>query len=265
MNVKKEVEMWDVTQIFNYAMEFYSQYIGNTKDEKSYADKCRKYIRRTLSECSFTPRCDDKGCEKYAIPVIFAKEFVEYFLYDYFTEKPEEEAEKYRKKLEEQHEKELKAIKAKSLEKDKQKNLDEGVDFIIECMKEMIAQDPTSDLSQKLQKRIDNYIKKSKRYHELPSGTAIEKSAFEYHIPDFLEEELNDETVNKIVDRMMLRAVFDLFYDFDEKKFRAALYERAAHFKELHSGEMEVLPGYSELSRRLENPVGNYIALKKKK
>lgn len=177
MNVKKEVEMWDVTQIFDYAMQFYSEYIGDSKNEKSYADKCKKHIRRTLSECcSFTPRCDDKGSEKYAIPVIFAKEVVEYFLYDYFTEKPEEEAEKYRKKLEEQQKKELKAIEAKSLKKDNQKNSDEGVDFIIGCMNEMIKQDPTNPLSEKLQERIDNYTEKSKRYRELTSGTKIEKS-----------------------------------------------------------------------------------------
>lgn len=266
MNVKKEVEMWDVTQIFDYAMQFYSEYIGDSKNEKSYADKCKKHIRRTLSECcSFTPRCDDKGSEKYAIPVIFAKEVVEYFLYDYFTEKPEEEAEKYRKKLEEQQKKELKAIEAKSLKKDNQKNSDEGVDFILGCMNEMIKQDPTNPLSEKLQERIDNYTEKSKRYRELTSGTKIEKSTLEYHIPDFLEEELDNETVDKVVDRMMIRAVFDLFYDFDEKEFRAALYERAAHFKELHSGEKRVLSGYSELSRKLENPIDNFITLKKKK
>ena len=70
---------------------------------------------------------------------------------------------------------------------------------------------------------------------------------------------------NIIIDRMMIRAIFDLFYDFDEKEFRAALYERAAHLKKEFNESITVLQGYSALSQRLENPLGNYISLKNKK
>ena len=72
------------------------------------------------------------------------------------------QAEKYGIKLEEKQKKELKAIEATSLKKDNQKNSDEGVDFIIGCMNEMIKQDPTNPLAEKLQERIDELHRKIK-------------------------------------------------------------------------------------------------------
>ena len=41
MNVKKEVEMWVVTQIFDYAMQFYSEYIGDSKNERAMLKSAR--------------------------------------------------------------------------------------------------------------------------------------------------------------------------------------------------------------------------------
>lgn len=63
---------------------------------------------------------------------------------------------------------------------------------------------------------------------------------------------------------MMLRAVFDMFFKFDEETFRADLYERAE--RTFSDGTIPMfLDGYSELTRKLENPLRNYISLKKDK
>ena len=186
-------------------------------------------------------------------------------MYGYFMNDNAKKKEKYIQKEIERREKLLHGIETMLLEMDEKANQEKGVDVIIEALNNIIKQSPGQYSDGKLQERIDNYREKSLRYYELSNGTKIERNVFEYHIPELLTEELDEETVNKIIDRMMIRAIFDLFYDFDEKEFRAALYERAAHLKKEFNESITVLQGYSALSQRLEKPLGNYISLKNKK
>ena len=114
------------------------------------------------------------------------------------------------------------------------------------------------------EKEILEKMEKIGYYHKLSTGKLINKESLSYKLPVTYHDEITDEKINAIIDRMMLRAVFDMFFKFDEETFRADLYERAE--RTFSDGTIPMfLDGYSELTRKLENPLRNYISLKKDK
>lgn len=82
----------------------------------------------------------------------------------------------------------------------------------------------------------------------------IAKSYYEYHIRGI---ELSSDEIDTIVDRTMLRAIFDHLFEFNEYEFRKAFAEREG-LVDLHP-PVEYSEGYSELTYKLENPLGHYI------
>lgn len=66
------------------------------------------------------------------------------------------------------------------------------------------------------------------------------------------------------IDRFMLRAIFNLFYDFDEAKYRKDSIEQFQSYDN-NSSVNNYIDGYSKVNYRLKNPVENYCMRKNTK
>lgn len=261
MKVKEEIELWDVKDMYEYGVKIY-QIPDSLKEDFSYKEKALRKIKRTLKEHNIYPTKGDSGNEKYQISEDIAKYIVEDFLYDYFMDNSPK-IEDRRAKREEQHrQKVLSDMETKSLREDERVSLLTSTSEIANQLYNEIKSNPGYDSDGKVKEKLESSKWKSENFHTLSDDTDIPKKALEYHIPDLSIDELDNEMIDRIIDRMMIRAIFDLFYDFDEKGFRMALYERAAHIEEVNKGGVKPVPGYSELSRRLENPLDFYITRK---
>lgn len=261
MKVKEEIELWDVKDMYEYGVKIY-QIPDSLKDEFNYKDSAIRKIKRTLKEHNIQPTKGNSGNEKYQISADIAKYMVQDFLYDYFMG-TSTKIEERRAQREEQHrQKVLKDMETKSLERDNEVITQTSATEIVNIIHETMRTTPGYDSNGKIQEKIESSQWKSKNFHKLSDNSDVPKRNLEYHIPDYLVDELDNETVDRIIDRMMIRAIFDLFYDFKEKDFRMALYERAAHIEEISDGGVKPVSGYSELSRRLENPLDFYITKK---
>lgn len=262
MKSKNEGEFWDSNKMYEYAMQIYP-IPDSIKDDWSNREKAIKKIKRTFEDFHLqTTKVGDNGHEKYQVHVYLAKYIVEDILYDYFMQNSPKIEERRAKREEQHRQKVLADMEIKSLEDDKQKAIATGSAEIVNVLYDEIKTNPNFDRDGKIQSKIESSKWKSENFYKLSDNSDVLKKNFEYHIPDLSVDELDNETVERVIDRMMIRAIFDLFYDFKEKDFRMALYERAAHIEEINEGGVKPVSGYSELSRRLENPLGFYITKK---
>lgn len=263
MKIKKEIELWDINNIYEYGLEIY-QIPDSLKQNEDYKESAFKKIKRTLKEHHFLPikEEEDSGHEKYQVSADIAKYIVEDFLYDYFMGTSPKVEERRAEREEKHRQKVLSDIETKSLREDEKISLLTSTSEIANQLYNEIKVNPGYDSDGKVKEKLESSKWKSENFHKLSDNSDVPKKDLEYHIPDLTIDELDDETVDRIIDRMMIRAVFDLFYDFKEKDFRMALYERAAHIEEISAGGVKPVSGYSELSRRLENPLGFYITKK---
>lgn len=91
------------------------------------------------------------------------------------------------------------------------------------------------------------------------------KGTFEYHIPvAALSNPFQPAYGLTIIDRTMLRAIFFHFFEFKETEFREGLSEREALIN-TDWQPFKYKPGFSELTYKLENPLGYYIFPKNRK
>lgn len=263
MKNKKEIELWDVKDMYEYGVKIY-QIPKDMSENEDYKESAVKQIKRTLADHYYKPVKVDENDkhEKYQIPYDIAQFFVEELLYDYFMN-PSPKVGKRRAERKETHrQRVLEDMEKKSLKEDNKITVSTGAAEIVHILYDEIETNPNYDPDGKMKEKIESSKWKSENFHKLSNDMDVPKKDLEYHIPDLSVDELDNETVERIIDRMMIRAVFDLFYDFKEKDFRMALYERAAHIEEINEGGVKPVSGYSELSRRLENPLGFYITKK---
>lgn len=263
MKVKKEVEFWDIKNMYQYALEFYS--INEEEDDYygTYKNTTISRITDRMKECKFIPVKTNDSQKKYQLPVEMAKFFIDTMMYDYFMGDATARKEKSRKRAEEVRNKKLKDAETKSLEKDKQLEFDKGVAYIANTLNDESENNPLYDTNGKVKATIDNALWTKKQFHTLTNGERVKKESFGYHLPALTVDEMNEEILNETIDRMMLRTIFDMFFDFDEKSFRHDLYERAADIKEIDRDGIIPEDGFSELTRKLENPLGIYVTPKK--
>ena len=80
--------------------------------------------------------------------------------------------------------------------------------------------------------------------------------------PDYLEESLSvdGEEIEKSIDRIMLRTLFEQYYTFDYKQYRKDYQERYA-LATMSSPFVE--PGFTELNEKLSDPVKYYCTKRK--
>lgn len=80
--------------------------------------------------------------------------------------------------------------------------------------------------------------------------------------PDYLEESLSvsDEEIDRVIDRIMLRALFEQFYSFDYNQYRRDYQERYA-LATMSAPFIE--KGFSVLDEKLSDPVKYYCTKRK--
>ena len=268
MPVKKNTEFWDIDDMIDYALKIYpiSDAIKKDKYElRPYKEVVNKKIQRELKERRIATIQIDGSKDKYQLSSDFAKFFIEDCMYDYFMNDKKATEEKRLKRTEAVRDKILKDAETKSLENDRQLDFDKGVAHIANILNDESENNPLYDTDGNLKATLDNATWTKAKFHTLTNGERVKKESFGYHLPALTVDKMNEEIVNETIDRMMLRTLFDMFFDFDEKSFRHDLYERAAHIKEIDRDGITPEDGFSELTRKLENPLGIYVTPKKSK
>lgn len=283
MAKKEQVEFWDIEDMINYAVEMYptaKRFIEETENRDTY----KTQITRILMDFGFETTKDPiSNKTKYLIPKRGAEHIIETILYDYFINNEKKPYKNAKLRKMKHHEKVLKDMEIKSKARDDKIN--EREEFIRSS--ELFAESfpierKDNESDEEFEKKLIEEELKNTEYekeqlkemeekgilYKLSNGTMISKDTLKYHLPVILEEQIFkndfDEKVDSIINHVMLRAIFDSLFDFKEETFRIDLYERAIRTYYGVSG-VEILDGYSELTRRLENPMGYYISPKGKK
>lgn len=262
--MEQEIKFWDIDNMYQYSLQAYPLPDGIKNDPATliyYEETTKKAIQRKIKELGFPQLQADTGRKKYQLPYDYARFFIDVTMYEYFTKDKEGTVQKYRQHEDKRREKEFDDTKKKSAPKDIQL----GIDARTTDLKETLL-DPKTNPGDKLIEKVTSCKWYKGKYHILPNNEPIDKKCFEYHIPPVTFDELNSdpEIVDKIIDRMMLRTLFDMFFDFDEVSFRQNVYERSTLIKKVSGTDVEPLDGYSELTAYLEDPFRKYIQKKKK-
>lgn len=194
---------------------------------------------------------------EYTMKPELARIIVREFLADTLNKNELEPTEKYAEAKKKREQEKRSEIEAKSQKQDEELNKKVITIATVNALQE----DPTYDTNIPLKEKVE----KIKEKYSYWNDNHEEKDNFSYYIPDIPENELTEEMVDKIVDRTMLRALFNLFFTFKEREFRTDLYERTKLIKEIGDGIGEKYEtGYSELTRRLKIPMDYYISVRKK-
>lgn len=262
MKSKKKIQYWGTQEMINHAKQVYDieEFF---ESDANYRERLYRQLVRMLQDYGYKAAVSDTDKKKeYRVPEDIAKLIVEHLLLDYLLPEGTEKRKKYEEKQETHHKKVLKKMENISLRIDEEMCQEQEALRMIYHLAEM-AGHPEYDPDGKILAEWQESLQRSPYFHKLSNGRFIEKRSLEYHIPHLMEDEISNDIVDKIVDRTMLRAIFDIFYDFDEKGFREALYERAAHVFDTSSGNIQPIQGYSEISRQVERPLGTYLSPKK--
>ncbi|MBU5446318.1 hypothetical protein [Blautia sp. MSJ-36] len=275
----KDVEFWSTDDMYKYSLKAYPSLITD-KDNPIFRNteeqRIKKQINRVLENLGFEfikitddsqeeQAQSDTTTKRYHVPSDYARYIIKVNMYDYFMRYNPNKINK-QQQIEEKHQmKVLSDIATRSLEEDRKLTNDTGVSHIMSTLYEEIENNPNYDPEGKLRKALDESPWTKQNLHQLSNNESINKKAFEFHIPSVPLNELTTEMVDKIVDRAMLRAIFNKFFDFDEKAYRHAIYESAAHIKEKDEDGVTPIEGYSGLTKQIENPLGIFITPKKGK
>jgi len=113
-------------------------------------------------------------------------------------------------------------------------------------------------------KRSKDFVEKDKRINEeerIGDEEYFSKAEVPQH--EFFDNPgipMNPHEIDGSINRMMLRAVFDLFYDFEEESYRNDYIERKNHMN-IYSNKKTsdvVKEGFSELDEKIANPLKHY-------
>lgn len=269
----EDVEFWGITDMLNYAKKLY--YTG---DEPQYFDEYvkelwSKAIRRELKKYRLTnyDKNDENAPEDRTKPILVAKVIAQYIIHDvmsdYFSKSErlsfKKREAKFREKEERKRREVLQELENQSEEHDKEeteKSWDNATYFAPTSY-----EDEYNDCSYaRAQSPEHEEELKEMGFKILSNKAAIPENFLRYKLPRIPLDDMTGEQVDEIVYRTMLRAVFELFFDFKEEQFRTDLFERAARIFDGNSGEQEYDKGYHALTQKLENPMDIYITLKKK-
>lgn len=242
----------------NDILELAKNTYGNVKYNLENDPDCsaknayNKHINETLKNHKLIP--EKTTTNEEVISKEIATFVVEDLLYDYFAKEPKSR----RQKREEWEEKQREKIRERSREKDRMLN--------------ETQQQSHEAWAQITEKEYEgNYVDEEEFLEgfSLLSKNNPDTDPYRYPIPDISDLPVNGEcqcrsysnTIDQTVDRLMLRAIFDIFYDFNEIKYRRDFLERS----KLVNTEVEPNEfgeGYSELTMMLENPLKYYVSRK---
>lgn len=296
---KNEIKFCTVNDMIEIAKEKYDEVRNNMDiNSFSYTDACRKKITSTLN-AHIINTCDDEEKtskkphnNKIKVSKEIATFIVEDLLCDYFSGDPE----KTRQKRKEWEDNRMEEIKKESQEKDRELNAIE--EELYEAVPQITAKEAAekkaeyeATIKKAAEKKGDD--EKKAEEDEAARKEAAEKKAEEekkffkqfphlskedrdtttccYHLPvislfpESEDDKSNDRAFNVFIehtiDRVMLRALFDVFYDFEETDFRRDLIKRSSLIN-LATYPTEFGDGYSGLTWMLERPLEYYISRK---
>lgn len=265
----EDVEFWSIEDMLDYAEEIY---VISGKVQYNYGvdrDNWDRKIRRTLNDLGLTNhgKDDENTNKKIYIAKVIAQYIIQDVLHDYFFDGKGGRVKKREAKLKEREAKKrqeiLQKLEIQSEVYDKEeteKSWDNATYFAPTSY-----EDEYNDCSYaRAQSPEHEEELKEMGFKILSNKAAIPENFLRYKLPRIPLDDMTGEQVDEIVYRTMLRAVFELFFDFKEEQFRTDLFERAARIFDGNSGEQEYDKGYHALTQKLENPMNIYITLKKK-
>lgn len=261
---KNEIKFCTVNDMIEIAKEKYDEVRNNMDiNSFSYTDAYRKKITSTLN-AHIINTCDDEEKtskkphnNKIKVSKEIATFIVEDLLCDYFSGDPE----KTRQKRKEWEDNRMEEIKKESQEKDRELNAIE--EELYEAVPQITAKEAAEKKAEEEKKFFKQFPHLSKEDRDTTTCC--------YHLPvislfpESEDDEPNDRAFNVFIehtiDRVMLRALFDVFYDFEETDFRRDLIKRSSLIN-LATYPTEFGDGYSGLTWMLERPLEYYISRK---
>lgn len=266
-NKKNEtVDFITVDEMLDYAIGIFPELLPFTSEKSKdstwvlHRESMKQEIKRVLLKHRLIEKASSTKAHKISKEV---GQFVaRNIMRSYFLTKIEE--------FEEQQEKEM---KKKFSEIDNQLTEQQEELFEIESDAHYFGYNNEND-DAVLDMLIKAYPERAKEYVDFEykeKHDLIHKSNLSYHIPDktwYKEypedaEGLPVDFADKVIEKMMLRALFEKFYEFDEKKFRKDLIWRAKFI--VPGDPVRFESGYYDLTQRLENPIGYYVFPKEQK
>lgn len=256
---KKEIEYWNAPRMVEYAFGMYPELEKLNKHCEGIESNIKRHIQRSLKEYNFT-KVKNNGTDQYQVPVELAHYIMNFMLRDYILDYIAGSKDKLKQLQEEKYEQYLKEVEELSAKRDSE--MQERF-LPLELAQQLLD---LADDEEEQMRLLERFYRGTwwqenveAEFITLSNGHKIHRNALKYHIPDMSLEKLDDDTVERIVDRVMLRSIFSQFFEFDEEAFRRDLYERAAHINT--ETEWKNIPklGHGALEQRLEDPLTYYV------
>lgn len=253
---KKEVRFFTITEMLDYAIEQYPELKAYLNDESNSANKSntiKAHIKRTLinhklilktqsdSEESPIPESQSDRTKPYKISEKIAKFVIDDILSDYFAKQIDD----------------LKAQKNEIMEEQFKEE-------------DRLLTEKHSDIA-RINSGLENEGSSMEKEYPDDYEDGIHKDFLEYQLlfdtwyPQYEGDSggISAEIIDVYVNNAMLRALFGLFFEFDEKNFRKDFIQRLKHIHFDEFGGTQYDEGYTALNEKLKNPINHYIFPKK--
>ena len=258
---REELEYWNVPQMVEHALEMYPE-LGVLNRLSDYKKNIEQTIRRYLEKYNFikaTPEGTNKP--QYQVPVELAQYIINFMLRDTILTNIANSKDELKQLQDKEYEQALKELEKLSAKRDSE--MQERY-RPLELAQQLVDLADNEEEQKKLLERVSQGLwwqeNVESDFITLSNGYKIHKDSLKYHIPDMSLDELDAaDTVDRIVDRVMLRTLFSLFFEFDEKAFRLDLYERAAHINTETQWKNIPELGHGALEQRLADPLTYYM------
>jgi len=244
---KKEVRFFTITEMLDYAIEQYPKLKAYLNDESNTSNSAnarktiKTYIRRTLTEHGLILQSQSDKTEPYKISEKIAKFVIDDILSDYFDKQIDD----------------LKAQKNEIMEEQFKEE-------------DRLLTEKHSDIA-RINRGLENEGSSMEKEYPDDYEDGIHKDFLEYQLlfdtwyPQYEGDSggISAEIIDVYVNNAMLRALFGLFFEFDEKNFRKDFIQRLRHIHFDEFGGTQYDEGYTALNEKLKNPVNHYIFPKK--
>lgn len=240
---KKDPELCTIPEMFDYAIAQYPELKAYLNDESnsdnsaSKSNTIKTHIKRTLAKHKLIPESQPDRTEPYKISVKIAKFVIDDILSDYFSKQIDDLKAQKNKIMEEQFKEEDRLLTEKHSDVER---INSGIANEVSSMEIAYPDD------------YEDGIHKDFLEYQLP---------FDTWYPQYEGDAggIPIELIDSYVNDAMLRALFGLFFEFNEKNFRKDFIQRLRHIHFDEFGGTQYDEGYTALNERLKNPVNHYI------
>lgn len=241
---KEEVKFFTITEMLNYAIAQYPElkvYLNDESNSANTSKTIKAYIKRTLIKHKLIPESQPDRTKPYEISEKIAKFVIDDILSDYFARQIDN----------------LKAQKNEIMEEQFKEE-------------DRLLTEKHSDIA-RINSGLENEGSSMEKEYPDDYEDGIHKDFLEYQLlfdtwyPQYEGDSggISAEIIDVYVNNAMLRALFGLFFEFDEKNFRKDFIQRLRHIHFDEFGGTQYDEGYTALNEKLKNPVNHYIFPKK--